>query len=586
MTFVIGQTVGPYRIMEQLGQGGMATVFKAYHAALDRYVAIKVLHPAFREDPNFAARFTREARVVAKLEHPRIVPIYDYSEYEGQPYLVMKFIEGETLKSRLARGPLSAEEAMRVIQAVGEALAYAHGKGILHRDIKPSNVLLAPDGGIYLADFGLARIAQSGESTLSSDMMLGTPHYISPEQAQGVKNLDAGTDIYSLGVVMYELAVGRVPFNADTPFSIIHDHIFTPLPMPRAINPKVPAGVERVLLKALAKDRKDRYADVESMVRAFLDAVQEATAAESAPAKASVSTVQLAEPSPPKGAKRKPGEPKGPLGKRIPKWGWAGLAVSACACLCLTGLVIQGTRSERENRRATEQAMTLTGEFVARPEDTPNPPPDEPTREVPPTDERIIPEDLREVWDHLEQGIAFFEQGDQEAADREFHTTLDMMPPDRPGIIIMAVEKLNSRGQWIMSAQFLRKGLDLNPEDESLRAVSAEVLYRTAEIRDAEPILRWFFEHIPRWAISQASLGRWLMLFSDRPEDGGPNIQKGVDLAVGEEKPVVRAIRGEYLCVTGNTAEGIALLEEVRNDPNIPPWLRGEVERMITKWQP
>jgi serine/threonine protein kinase len=264
MPFTNGQNVGPYRILEQLGQGGMATVFKAYHPALDRYVAIKVLHQAFLEDPSFTARFSREARVVAKLEHPNIVPIYDFSEFEGQPYLVMKFIEGETLKARLARGPLSAEEAVRVIEPVGAALSYAHSKGILHRDIKPSNVLLTPEGGIYLADFGLARIAQSGESTLSSDMLLGTPHYISPEQAQGIKNLDQGTDIYSFGVVMYELAVGRVPFNADTPFSIIHDHIFTPLPLPRAVNPKVPAGVERVLLKALAKDRKDRYADVAS----------------------------------------------------------------------------------------------------------------------------------------------------------------------------------------------------------------------------------------------------------------------------------------------------------------------------------
>jgi serine/threonine-protein kinase len=305
MPFVVGQNVGPYRVMEQLGQGGMATVYEAYHASLDRYVAIKVLHPAFREDPSFTARFTREARVVAKLEHPHIVPIYDYSECEGQPYLVMKFIEGETLKARLARGPLSAEEAVRVVDAVGAALSYAHSKGILHRDIKPSNVLLAPDGGIYLADFGLARIAQSGESTLSSDMLLGTPHYISPEQAQGKKDLDAGTDIYSLGVVMYELAVGRVPFNADTPFSIIHDHIFTPLPMPRQLNPKVPAGVERVLLKALSKNRADRYADVDSEVKAFRDAIHEAVVVPTQ-AKGSVTTIKLpAEKAPIKKSRRR-----------------------------------------------------------------------------------------------------------------------------------------------------------------------------------------------------------------------------------------------------------------------------------------
>jgi len=255
--------------MEQLGQGGMATVYKAYHAALDRYVALKVLHPAFHEDVTFIGRFQREARVVAKLEHPSIVPVYDFAEHEKRPYLVMKYIEGETLKARLSRGPLTASEITRVVDAVGSALAYAHRQGILHRDIKPSNVLINADGQMYLADFGLARIAQAGESTLSSDSIMGTPQYISPEQARGDKDLDAGTDIYSFGVMLYEMVVGQVPFSADTPFSIIHDHIYTPLPMPRSINPKVPESVERVLLKALSKERADRYEDIPEMVQAF-----------------------------------------------------------------------------------------------------------------------------------------------------------------------------------------------------------------------------------------------------------------------------------------------------------------------------
>jgi serine/threonine protein kinase len=240
MPFAEGENIGPYRVIEQLGQGGMATVYKAYHAALDRFVALKVLHPAFYEDRTFTGRFQREARVVAKLEHPNIVPIYDFAEHEKRPYLVMKYIEGETLKARLSRGPLQADEVTRVVDAVGSALAYAHKQGILHRDIKPSNVLLSNDGGIYLADFGLARIAQAGESTLSSDSIMGTPQYISPEQARGDKDLDAGTDIYSFGVMLYEMVVGQVPFNADTPFSIIHDHIYTPMPLPRSINKDVP----------------------------------------------------------------------------------------------------------------------------------------------------------------------------------------------------------------------------------------------------------------------------------------------------------------------------------------------------------
>src|SRR5258708_9717035 len=157
MSFNVGENIGPYRIIEQLGQGGMATVYKAYHASLRRFVALKVLHPAFNEDKGFASRFQREARVVAKLEHPHIVPVYDYAEHENRPYLVMKFIEGNTLKARLDQGPLSSDEIADMVDAVGSALAYAHKQGILHRDIKPSTVLLSFDGRIDSVVSVLAR---------------------------------------------------------------------------------------------------------------------------------------------------------------------------------------------------------------------------------------------------------------------------------------------------------------------------------------------------------------------------------------------------------------------------------------------
>ncbi len=276
MPFAAGETVGPYQVIEQLGQGGMATVYKAYHPGLDRYVAIKVLHPDLKEDNTFIARFQREARLVAKLDHPNIVAVHDFAEHNGYPYLVMKFIEGETLKHRLLRGPLSSREIEDVVENVGSALAYAHQQGILHRDVKPSNVLLSRDGHLYLADFGLARIAQAVDSTLTSDAVIGTPQYISPEQAVGKKELDEGTDIYSFGVMLYEMVVGRVPFNADTPFAIIFDHIYTQLPMPRSVNPAVPESVEQVLVKALAKERADRYANVPEMVDAFKSAWESA----------------------------------------------------------------------------------------------------------------------------------------------------------------------------------------------------------------------------------------------------------------------------------------------------------------------
>ena len=359
MSFNPGEQVGPYRIIDQLGQGGMATVYKAYHAALDRYVALKVLHPAFLEDKNFHARFAREAKLVAKLDHPNIVPIYDYAEHEGRPYLVMKYIEGVTLKAHLGNGKPSSDEILNVLEAVGSALAYAHKHGILHRDVKPSNVILSNEGQIYLADFGLARIAQSGETTLTSDMVIGTPQYISPEQALGKKDLDEGTDIYSFGVMMYEMTVGRVPFSADTPFSIIHDHIYTPLPLPSSVNPSISPDVERVLLKALAKDRIDRYADVP----AFVDAFSKAWMAQSIDTSTILSSAPDASTLPP-GALSKvqtaEGEIKGGKKRRIPRWAWIVSVVFLCFCCGFLFLASRQARKQIPDAQQTANALVIT----------------------------------------------------------------------------------------------------------------------------------------------------------------------------------------------------------------------------------
>ncbi len=268
------QAIGPYRIVEQIGQGGMATVYRAYHDRLDRHVAIKMMHKSFLDDQDFLARFTREAQIVAKLEHPNIVPIYDFSEYEGQPYLVMKEIKGRSLKSRLYKSALSLAEILHIMGTVAAALDYAHKQGILHRDIKPSNIVLDVNDVPYLTDFGLARIMQSGATTMSAEVMLGTPHYISPEQASGLTDLDARTDLYSLGIVLYELVVGQVPFNADTPYAIVHDHIYSPVPMPRQVNPEIPDEIEEVLLKALSKDPNERYNTAKEMMDDFAKAVE------------------------------------------------------------------------------------------------------------------------------------------------------------------------------------------------------------------------------------------------------------------------------------------------------------------------
>jgi serine/threonine protein kinase len=275
MALHIGQKIGPYTIEQQLGKGGMATVYRARHENLDREVAIKVLHVAFKEDETFRERFRREAQIVARLDHPNIVPVYDFSEVEEQPYLVMKLVAGRTLKSRMRHAPaVSLEETLRILSAVASGLDFAHSHGVLHRDVKPSNIMIDHEDRPYLTDFGLARIASIGESTLSRDMMLGTPQYISPEQASGNRELDARTDIYSLGIVLYELVVGRVPYTGDTPHAIIYNHIYTPLPPPSEVNPTVPKSVQEVLMQVLAKDPDDRYPSAGEMMRDFRAAVE------------------------------------------------------------------------------------------------------------------------------------------------------------------------------------------------------------------------------------------------------------------------------------------------------------------------
>lgn len=271
MTFIIGENVGPYKIMEEVGHGGMATVYKAHHASLDRYVAIKVMDAAMSSEHDFIERFRREARVIARLDNPHIVPVYDFDELNGQPYLVLKFIDGLTLGQRMKSSPLSMLDVLELVTAVGSGLQYAHNQRILHRDIKPSNVLVAKEGSIYLTDFGLARMVE-GNSSLTGDTIVGTPHYISPEQALNAEKLDERTDIYSFGVMIYEMVTGRVPFDADTAFSVIEDHIYTPPPPPSTIRPELSLEVEDVILKALAKKSTDRYENVSDMVKAFKQA--------------------------------------------------------------------------------------------------------------------------------------------------------------------------------------------------------------------------------------------------------------------------------------------------------------------------
>ncbi|MCK6580251.1 MAG: serine/threonine protein kinase [Anaerolineae bacterium] len=267
-----GAMIGGYRLISLLGAGGMATVYKAQHMRLDRYVAVKMMHASFLSDPQFVARFEREAQIVAKLEHPHIVPVHDFAEHDGQPFLVMKFIAGISLREALSDGALELRDIMTILPAVASALDYAHSRGVLHRDIKPSNIMLDSDGTPYLTDFGLARTVQAGESSFSQGMLIGTPAYMSPEQGAGTPELDWRSDLYSLGVVLYELVVGKVPFGGSSTYTVLHGHQTEIPPLPSAVNPEIPPAVEAVLLRALMKDPEDRYPAAAAMVKDLREA--------------------------------------------------------------------------------------------------------------------------------------------------------------------------------------------------------------------------------------------------------------------------------------------------------------------------
>lgn len=273
-----GKTLGKYRILEPLGRGGMAQVYKAYHPGLDRYVAVKVLRADLTEETEFLGRFRREARAVAALRHPNIVQIFDFDVQDDLYYMVMELLEGDTLKAYLnafrKRGErLPLGELTRILNDTLGGLSYAHAEGVIHRDLKPSNILLTRRGQAVLTDFGIAQILGGTQYTVSGALM-GTLNYMAPEQGRDGK-CDVRSDIYSLGITLYEMLTGSVPFDADTPLAILLKHLNDPLPLPRSIEPDIPEAFERVALKALAKDPQARYQSAAEMSVALQAAAQE-----------------------------------------------------------------------------------------------------------------------------------------------------------------------------------------------------------------------------------------------------------------------------------------------------------------------
>jgi eukaryotic-like serine/threonine-protein kinase len=262
---------GRYRLDHLIGRGGMAAVWSATDTLLDRAVAIKRLHAGLLADEEHAERFRREAVLVARLSHPNLVRLLDRGEDPDGPYLVMELVDGENLRARIRReGPLDPDEAARICAEVGRALGYAHGQGVVHRDIKAQNVLLTSEGGVKLADFGIARLIETdGEQGLTkTDMLLGSADYLSPEQADG-RPLDARTDIYSLGILLYECLSGALPFRGEGFVAVAMKHCQEPMPDPRVLAPAVPEWLAACTLRATAKEPSARYPDADRMVAAL-----------------------------------------------------------------------------------------------------------------------------------------------------------------------------------------------------------------------------------------------------------------------------------------------------------------------------
>jgi serine/threonine protein kinase len=257
---------GRYELQSRLGRGGMATVFRGSDRVLGRSVAVKVLASTFAKDGTFVERFRREAQAAAGLNHPNVVAVFDTGSDDGVHYIVMEYVEGRTLADVIREeGALPPTRAAEIAATVCRALSSAHEKGMVHRDVKPGNVLLTSDGGVKVADFGIARVV-SGEPLTVTGSVMGTASYLSPEQATGSK-VDRRSDIYSLGCVLYEMLTGRIPFEGDTPVSIAYKHVEEEPTAPSSVNPAVPSALEAVVKRAMAKSPADRYQSSDEMAR-------------------------------------------------------------------------------------------------------------------------------------------------------------------------------------------------------------------------------------------------------------------------------------------------------------------------------
>ena len=265
------ESIGRYQILGTLGEGGQAVVYRAYDPNVQREVAVKVLLSAM--EGHFRSRFEREVHIIASLEHPAIVPVYDFGEFEGRLFLVMRLMKGGTLRDRLAKGTIAPEEALSILRPIASALDAAHARGIIHRDIKPANILFDEYGNSYLSDFGIARV-QDATATLTGSQILGTPYYMSPEQVMGEKNIDGRSDVYSLGALLFQMLTGHHPYEGETPAQVLMQHLNSPTPQLADYRADLPEAFQKIVSRAMAKEPAERYPTAGALVQDLQNAIE------------------------------------------------------------------------------------------------------------------------------------------------------------------------------------------------------------------------------------------------------------------------------------------------------------------------
>lgn len=376
---MVGKKVGNFEILSEIGRGAMGVVYRARQAGLNRVVALKVLPPSLMTDPGYIARFYQEARSAAMLEHPYLIPIYEVGEFEGMHYIAMRFVEGQTLRDVMnAEGPMEALRVIELLTPVASALDYAHRNNIIHRDIKPSNIMVAKDGTAYLADFGLARATDTASGLTMAGTVMGTPDYMSPEQAEGSPNVGPPTDIYALGVVVYQMFTGELPFEGSSPMSLLAKRLLEAPRPPSDHRNTLPEAIEDVIMQALARDPARRFKSADELIRALRRAIGKSSNPSLPPADTAVSTSR---PGPATGPVQAPSVASGSIpgtpppaapapsaparkGKALMWLGIGSASVIVLLCGCFALLMYIGATAEpapEEVAEATREAETGSG---------------------------------------------------------------------------------------------------------------------------------------------------------------------------------------------------------------------------------